>query len=87
MAEQSEQSAQSSKINTAQPTVLKGLKLKTHTVETVNVAHPTIEDRVMKINKADYDEGVHGEILKDKLPKKKKKKSAAKKEAAEKDED
>lgn len=69
-------SSQSSTINTSQPTVLKGLRLGTHAVETVSVEHPNEEGEIMTINKADYDEGVHGPIVKPKLQKKKKKVSA-----------
>ena len=53
----------------------------THSVPTVLVDHPTLEGRVMKINEADYDEGVHGPIVKAKLPKKKKTTKKAKKGA------
>ncbi len=71
---------QSANINTSQPTVLKGLKLAQRNLETVKVAHPHDDSRLMTINKDDYDEGTHGPILKDKLPtrKKKVKKKAAK---------
>lgn len=73
-------SAQSQQIDTSQPTPLKGLKIRgVKKVATVRVKHPVDDDRIMVINKADYDEEKHGPIVEEKLPVRKKAKKKAKK--------
>ena len=77
-----EQLAQSNAINTNQPTPLRGLVLRGHhPVETVNTE---LDGRSMIVNKADYDEKIHGKIVEAKLPTRKKK---AKKKKASSEED
>ena len=87
MAEQ-EGSTQSQKIDTSQPTPLKGLKVRSSkAVETVNCLKLgggiDGEDRIIKVNKADYNEEIHGEIVKDKLTSRKKKAKKKTRAAAE----
>lgn len=68
-------------INTAQPKVLRGLKLrgvKTHELITCKTKNNAGEDRYIKIREEDYDKELHGEKV-DKIPSRKKaKKKAAK---------
>lgn len=76
-------SAQSAQINTSQPTPLRGLALKSaKAVPMVSCEKPGGDGRIIKVNKADYDEEIHGPIVTEKIPtrKKKAKKKTAKKE-------
>jgi len=70
-----EVAGQSAAIDTAQPTPLRGLSIKSaKKLATIRIAKPGGEEgETCLINSADYDEDKHGPVIADKLPTRKKK--------------